>query len=68
MYGVVDRFEGEFAVIETDEGKILNIKKHLLPEEIREGDVINLENKTIDKEETNRRKSTVKDLVDELFN
>lgn len=67
MYGVIDRFEGSFAVIETDDGIVLNIEKHLLPEKVREGDVINLTNMTIDEKETLRRKNLIQDLVDDLF-
>ncbi len=36
---VIDRFEGEFAVLETDSG-IINVKRSLLPADAREGDVV----------------------------
>ncbi|TYP56686.1 DUF3006 domain-containing protein [Thermosediminibacter litoriperuensis] len=65
--GVIDRFEGEFAVIETTDGKIINIKKHLLPERAREGDVIDLENLTIDEPETRRRKREIEEMARYLF-
>jgi hypothetical protein len=68
MYGVVDRFEGKYAVLETDNGRILNIKKHLLPEGIQEGDVVNLDNMTVLEEETEKRKKVVEKLAEELFN
>lgn len=67
MFGVVDRFEGEFAVIETDNGKILNLKISLLPKDISEGDVINLDKMTIDKEETEKRKNEIEKIAEELF-
>lgn len=67
MYGTVDRFEGDYAIIETDDGQVINTKKELLPKNIREGDVINLQNMTIDSEETLRRKNNIQKLADELF-
>lgn len=36
---IIDRFEGYFAVIECDDGR-LHISKSLLPENVTEGDVI----------------------------
>ena len=67
VYGTVDRFEGDYAIIETDDGQIINIKKDLLPKNIEEGDVIDLENMIIDREETLRRKNNIQKLADELF-
>lgn len=67
MYGVIDRFEGEFAVIEAEDEKILNIKRNLLPEDAREGDVIDLKTLIVDKKETFRRKEYIRKLADKLF-
>jgi hypothetical protein len=67
MFGVVEKIEGGFVVIEDDDGKILHIERHLLPENVREGDVINLDDMTINEEETGRRKDYVRSLIDELF-
>ncbi|MDI3481338.1 MAG: hypothetical protein PWQ97_993 [Tepidanaerobacteraceae bacterium] len=67
MYGVIDRFEGEFAVIETDDKKILNIKRNHLPEKAREGDVVDLKTMAVDEEETLRRKEYIRKLSDKIF-
>jgi len=67
MYGVIDRFEGEFAVIETDQGEVKNIKKILLPQKAKEGDVINMEKLTIDESETKRRQNAIDRLANKLF-
>lgn len=67
MYGVIDRFEGEFAVIETDDKKIMNIKRKLLPEKAREGDVVDLESMAVDEEETLRRKEYIRILREKIF-
>ena len=40
---VIDRFEGEYAVIETENGMI-SVKRSLLPDDSREGDVLIYEN------------------------
>ena len=31
MYGTVDRFEGDYAIIETDDGQVINTKKNSSP-------------------------------------
>lgn len=67
MYGVIDRFESNFAVIETDDKKIMNIKRSLLPSKAREGDVIDLESMAVDKKETFRRKEYIRKLAENLF-
>ena len=56
MKVIIDRFEGDYAIVELDEGKILELPKELIPE-AEEGDVINIE---ILKEETNKRKEQIK--------
>ncbi|AEE90874.1 conserved protein of unknown function [Tepidanaerobacter acetatoxydans Re1] len=67
MYAVVDRFEDKYAVLETDDGQMLNIKRQLLPEDTKEGDVVNLDDMTVDKNETEIRKNVIRKLADELF-
>lgn len=67
MYAVVDRFEDKYAVLETDDGQMLNVKRQLLPEDTKEGDVINLDDMTVDKNETEIRKNIIRKLADELF-
>lgn len=67
MYAVVDRFEDKYAVLETDDGQMLNIKRQLLPEDTKEGDVVNLDDMTVDKNETEIRKNIIRKLADELF-
>jgi hypothetical protein len=65
--GIIDRFEGDFAVIETVDGRMINIKKHLLPENAREGDVIDLEHLSIDETSTRLRKEKIEKLAERLF-
>ncbi|MCF6095998.1 DUF3006 domain-containing protein [Thermovorax subterraneus] len=65
--GILDRFEGDFAVIETFEGRTMNIKKRFLPENAREGDVIDLDDLSIDEPLTRRRKEKIQKLAERLF-
>ena len=65
----IDRFEGEIAVCEQDNGEILNIEKSRLPENAKAGDVLDIDDDmiTIDHDETKQRKEQIKKLVDDLF-
>jgi hypothetical protein len=63
---IIDRFEGDHAVCELSEREMVNINKCLIPENAKEGDVLNI-NITIDISETNKRKSDIKKLEDELW-
>jgi hypothetical protein len=62
---IIDRFEGNWAVIEF-EGETFNIPKKLLPRSAREGDVIKI-TVTVDDKATLERKKRVEKLMDELF-
>ncbi|MFB5253678.1 DUF3006 domain-containing protein [Bacillus mycoides] len=66
--GIIDRFEGEIAVIEINNSTI-NVLKSKLPSTAKEGDVLIIDddNYTIDKDETTKRRREVQDLMDKLF-
>ncbi|MBT2292646.1 DUF3006 domain-containing protein [Paenibacillus albidus] len=66
--GIIDRFEGEYAVIEFD-GKTEDILKSELPAEIKTGDSLIFEDDKviIDTEDTASRKDEIVNLMDELF-
>ena len=61
---IIDRFEGDFAVVEIDEGMFANIPKIALPKNAKEGDVINV---SIDKGETEERRKRLEKLMDSLW-
>lgn len=63
MEVIIDRFEGDYAVVEIAKGKLINMPKVLVPN-AQEGDVIKI---IIDKEKTKKRKEQVKELVNDLF-
>jgi len=62
---IIDRFEGEWAVIEFGR-KTFNLPKFLLPADAKEGDVIDIE-VTIDEKTTASRKESINKLADSLF-
>lgn len=61
---IIDRFEGEFAIIELDKGKFVQIPRAILPSEAKEGDVITVH---IDGKRTADQKSKVEGLLQELW-
>ena len=63
MKVIIDRFEGEYAVVEIAIGKFVNIPKILIPN-ANEGDVIKIE---VDKNETEERKKHIQDLMNNVF-
>ena len=63
MKVIIDRFEGDYAVVEIEVGKCVNIPKILVPN-AKEGDVINIE---IDNKETEERKKNIQNLINNIF-
>ncbi|MDF2676263.1 MAG: hypothetical protein K0Q97_556 [Bacillota bacterium] len=61
---IIDRFEGDFAVVELQNKQMVNIPKAIIPPEAVEGDVISIE---INKEETAERKNKIKNLMNDLW-
>lgn len=68
MRGIIDRFEGQYAVVELQDGKVINIDKMKLPKGIEEGMVIHIsESITIDIDETKKRKAEIEKLTEDLW-
>lgn len=69
MKYTVDRFEGEYAVLEEfDTSNLINVLKSELPYEACEGDILEFTNGIyiILKEETVQRKESLKDRFERL--
>lgn len=68
MKGIVDRFEGEYAVIEVD-GETRDVKRNLIADSVRVSDVVILKNGKWerDSDETLKRKKEVKKLMDSVW-
>lgn len=63
MKVIIDRFEGDMAVAELDVGKFVSIPR-VLVNDAKEGDVVEI---IVRKDETEKRKKYVKDLMNQLF-
>ena len=60
---VIDRFEGDCAVVETERG-LINIPRADLPMDAKEGDTLRL---ILDADETVARKKRIDGLMHDLF-
>lgn len=68
MTGIIDRFEEEFAVVELENMKMINIEKNKIPKEAEEGYVINIEDViTVNYVETEKRKNNIESLTEDLW-
>ncbi|MGI5921790.1 MAG: DUF3006 domain-containing protein [Syntrophomonadaceae bacterium] len=67
--GVIDRFEGQFGVIEI-EGKVKLVDRNDLPRDAREGDSVAFSHNRwiLDKADTALRKEKIERLADKLWN
>ncbi|MDK2823805.1 MAG: hypothetical protein PWP71_1723 [Clostridia bacterium] len=65
MY-IIDRFEGDLAILEREDRSSFTIPREKLPKEAKEGDVITI-TWEIDKTATENRKEHVKELMDDFF-
>lgn len=63
MKVIIDRIEGDYAIVEIGVGKIVSVPKMLF-QNAKEGDVFKIE---IDREETNARKEKIQKLMNNLF-
>lgn len=64
MKVTIDRFEGEFAVIEFESGKTADMPRIFVPNGAKEGDVIEIR---IDAQETELRKHRISRKLENLF-
>lgn len=66
---IIDRFEGDFAVCEDENRRMINIEKWRLPADAKEGCVliINEDGIDVDYAETMARKDKIRRMMDSLF-
>ena len=69
MKGIIDRFEGDYAVVEFEDRKMVDIHKRFLPSGLKEGDVIRSSDGAyvFDEIETERIKKETKAMFDKLW-
>ena len=60
---IVDRIEGDYAVVEIEKGKMCNLPLVFVPN-VKEGDVVTI---TINKDKTEKRKKTIEELMNSVF-
>ncbi len=63
MKVIIDRFEGDYAVVEINKQNFVNIPIVLL-ENAKEGDIVSIE---VKKCETKKRKNKIENLMEDLF-
>lgn len=61
---IIDRFEGDYAVVELEDGTTVDMPKVLIPKEAKEGDVLEI---LVNKQETESRRKKIEKLMDELW-
>jgi len=66
---IVDRFEGDWAVLEEEKGDVMRVERSRLPAECREGDVLVRENDHywIDRKATEERRQRMAERMEKLF-
>ena len=61
---IVDRFEGNIAVVELENGQMIDCPKTLLPPSAKEGSIINI---TVDENATSEKLQRVTERMNKLF-
>ncbi|MBZ2174548.1 DUF3006 domain-containing protein [Schnuerera sp. xch1] len=69
MKFTIDRFEGNFAVCEKEDGTMININRDKLPKKVKEGDILLVEDDSIkvDEKATKERKKSIDKLMEDLW-
>ena len=61
---IIDRFEGDFAIVELPDGRMIDCPKCLLPDNTKEGSILNI---TVDETATNDKLKKVTERMNKLF-
>ena len=66
---IIDRFEGNFAVCEKEDGGMLDVNKNKVPTTAKDGDVLEFVNGKyfINQEETEILRKRIEEKVNKLF-
>lgn len=64
MNFIIDRFEGDYAVVELENKDMIDIPRTILPVDAKEGDIINI---SIQETETENQKKRIQDKFNSLF-
>ena len=61
---IIDRFEGNIAVVELEDGSIIDCLKAILPPNAKEGSIIDI---TVDEKATEEKLQKVTERMNKLF-
>lgn len=61
---IIDRFEGDFAVVELPDGEMIDCPVVLLPDNAKEGSILNI---SVDETATNDKLKNVTERMNKLF-
>ena len=61
---IIDRIEGDFAIVELPSGQMIDCPRAMLPDNAKEGSILNI---TVDEEATNDKLQKVIERMNELF-
>ena len=66
---IIDRIEGDFAVVESNDGTMVNIPKNKIIGDFKEGDILvqNLEFFKVDSELTKKRKEEIEHMMKSMW-
>jgi hypothetical protein len=69
MIGIIDRFEGDYVIVELESGEMINVLRTKIPDSAVEGDVLLIDGDKIiiDTELTRERKAIIDNMMKELF-
>lgn len=59
----IDRIEGNYLIVELENGKIINLPKELIPN-AKENDIYSI---NLNKDEMKKRKNNINNLINDLF-
>lgn len=66
---IVDRKEGKYYILESSDGKMINVNKDEIQKSLKEGDVVYKKNNKYyyDENETQRRKKDIRESMNEMW-
>ena len=66
---IIDRFEGDYAVCECETGEFVSIRRNLIAEDAKEGDIIVWIDASylVDSEKSTARKQNIRKKANRLF-
>ena len=61
---IIDRIEGDFAIVELPSGQMIDCPRAMLPDNAKEGSIINI---TVDENATSEKLQRVTERMNKLF-